>query len=122
MKNETLAKFIALIAITFILALANTAYGQTSAFVYQGKLNDGTLAANGTYQFQFKLFDAVSGGNQIGQTIADLPATVSNGIFAVNLDFGASSFDGSARFLEIGVRLNGSAQPYTTLNPRQQVT
>jgi hypothetical protein len=104
-----------------LLSFAASAFGQTSAFVYQGKLNDGATAANGTYQFQFKLFDAVNGGNQVGQTIADLPATVTNGIFAVNLDFGAASFDGAARFLEISVRLSGG-QSYTTLNPRQPVT
>src|SRR5829696_2823917 len=113
-------RFVTIFTFIFLLCAA-PAFAQTSAFVYQGKLTDGASAANGTYQFQFKLFDAATGGSQIGQTIADLPATVTNGIFAVNLDFGASKFDGSARFLEIGVRLNGSGQPYTTLNPRQQV-
>lgn len=111
--------FIFIIAILFS---AGSVFGQTTAFVYQGKLTDGAVAANGTYQFEFKLYDAASGGNQIGQTIQDLPATVTNGIFAVNLDFGASSFDGSSRYLEIAVRLNGSGQPYTLLNPRQVVT
>jgi hypothetical protein len=100
---------------------ATVAYAQTSAFVYQGKLNDGAAAANGTYQFEFKLFDAASGGGQVGQTLSDLPATVTNGIFAVSLDFGANSFTGAARYLEISVRLNGSGQPYTLLNPRQAV-
>jgi hypothetical protein len=47
---------------------------------------------------------------------------VSNGLFAVTLDFGASAFNGSARWLEIGVRTNGSADPYTVLRPRQPIT
>lgn len=106
----------------FVLFFTISTFAQTSAFVYQGKLNDGALAATGTYQFQFKLYDAASGGNQIGQAITDLPATVTGGIFAVNLDFGANSFDGAPRYLEIGVRLSGSAQPYTLLNPRQAIT
>jgi hypothetical protein len=122
MKNALFTKFIALIAFTFVFALGNAAYAQTTAFTFQGKLNDGAVAANGTYQFQFKLYNAASGGNQIGSAIADLPATVTSGIFAVSLDFGAASFDGAARYLEIGVRLNGSGQPYTILNPRQAVT
>jgi hypothetical protein len=105
-----------------IFSFGARALAQTSAFVYQGKLQDGGIAANGTYQFEFKLFDAAAGGNQIGSTISNLPATVTNGIFAVNLDFGASNFDGTPRFLEIGVRLNGSNQPFTLLNPRQAVT
>ncbi len=115
MKNKLL--FI-LLAVIFS---AGAAFAQSSSFTFQGKLNDGAIAANGTYQFQFKLYDAAAGDNQVGQTIADIPATVTNGIFAVNLDFGAASFDGAARFIEIGVRLNGGGQNYTILNPRQAV-
>jgi carbonic anhydrase/acetyltransferase-like protein (isoleucine patch superfamily) len=109
-----------LVLLISLLSFGATAFAQTTSFTYQGKLNDGALPANGTYQFQFKLFDQASGGNQVGQTIADLPATVTNGIFAVNLDFGASSFDGAARFIEISVKSGG--QSYTTLSPRQPVT
>ena len=112
--------YIAIIA--FVLFFTVDATAQTSAFVFQGKLNDGSLAANGSYQFTFTLHDAASGGNQIGQTITDLSATVTNGIFAVNLDFGANSFDGAARFIEVGVRMSGTGQNYTILNPRQAVT
>ncbi len=115
MTNKLFYIFIA------IIFLASTVSAQTTSFTFQGKLNDGAVAANGTYQFQFKLYDAATGGNQVGQTIADLPATVANGIFAVNLDFGAASYNGAARFIEVGVRLNGGGQPYTILNPRQAV-
>jgi hypothetical protein len=97
-------------------------FAQTTSFVYQGKLHDGGVAATGTYQFQFKLYDASSGGSQVGQTLADVPAAVNGGVFAVNLDFGAAAFSGAARFLEIAVRLNGSGQPYTVLNPRQPIS
>lgn len=112
--------FIAIFA--FVLFFTASASAQTSAFVFQGKLNDGGIPANGTYQFTFTMYDASAGGNQIGQTITDLPATVTNGIFAVNLDFGANAFDGAARFIEVGVRMNGTGQNYTILNPRQAVT
>ncbi len=114
--------FIGLITIVSLFIFTTASKAQTSAFTFQGKLNDGGTAANGTYQFQFKLYDTASGGSQLGSSIADLPATVTSGIFSVNLDFGANAFDGAARFLEIGVRLNGSGQPYTILNPRQTVT
>ncbi len=114
-------QFILLFTFVCLFSTANI-FAQTTGFVYQGKLSDGAQAANGTYQFEFKLFDAASGGNQVGQTISNLPATVANGIFAVNLDFGASSFDGSPRYLEISVRLNNSGQGYTLLTPRQAVT
>ena len=106
--------FINLVLLISLLSFGATAFAQTSAFVYQGKLNDGGAVANGAYQFEFRLYDAASGGNQIGNAISNLPATVTNGIFAVNLDFGANAFDGAARYLEISVRLNGSGQNYTT--------
>ena len=114
-------RFILLFTFIFLSSTANL-FAQVSAFVYQGKLQDGGAAANGTYQFEFKLFDAASGGSQIGQTLSNVPATVTNGIFTVNLDFGVASYSGAARFLDISVRLSGSGQPYTNLNPRQEVT
>jgi hypothetical protein len=36
-------------------------------------LTDNGVPASGSFQMQFKLFDALSGGAQIGSTIADLP-------------------------------------------------
>lgn len=70
---------------------------------------------------QFKLYDtvAVGSGAQKGSTITQLAALVTNGVFSVNLDFGAADFDGSPRFLEISVRRSGGS--YSTLAPRQQV-
>ena len=48
--------------------------------------------------------------------------TVANGVFAVQLDFGAAAFSGADRFIEIGVRAAGSGEAYTVLSPRQQLT
>ncbi len=87
----------------------------TSAFTYQGRLNDAGQPANGTYAMQFALFDAAAGGAQIGSTISNATVQVVGGIFTVNLDFGANSFNGAARFLEITVS-------NVTLTPRQQLT
>ncbi len=103
-----------------IFALAFTISAQTTAFNYQGKLTDQGNAANGAYQMQFKLFDAVSGGAQIGNALSDVPVTVSQGVFAVKLDFGANAFSGANRWLEIAVRRN-SGESYTTLSPREQI-
>ncbi|MFN0111094.1 MAG: tail fiber domain-containing protein [Blastocatellia bacterium] len=96
---------------------------QSTAFSYQGRLNDGANAANGTYEIQFKLFDAVTGGTQVGATFIPTPAgvVVTNGAFTVTLDFGATAFPGANRWLEISVKPpNGAA--FTTLTPRQRVT
>ena len=95
---------------------------QTSIFTYQGRLTDASSAANGTYQMQFALYDAASGGTQIGSTVTNPNVDVSAGVFAVQLDFGTVAFNaGSDRYLEIAVkRLSDAA--YTTLSPRQQLT
>lgn len=121
-KEISFVKIRNLLIIIFIFQTASMAFGQTSSFVYQGKLQDGGIAANGTYQFEFRLYDAATNGNQVGQAISNVAATVANGIFAVDLDFGVGSFNGAQRFLEISVRLGNSGQPYTTLGPRQPVT
>jgi hypothetical protein len=92
-----------------------------SAFTYQGNLTDGGVPANGTFDFQFDLFDAVSGGNQIGATIVQtLP--VSSALFTTELDFGTAPYTGRALWLQIGVRVSGTSAAFTLLSPRQPVT
>src|SRR5262249_20184883 len=87
-------------------------------------LTDSGNPANGNYDLQFKLFDTVTvgTGTQQGATITNPTVQVAGGIFNVTLDFGTSVFDGTARYLEIGVRPAGSPNPYTVLSPRQQIT
>jgi hypothetical protein len=93
---------------------------QGTAFTYQGRLNDGINPANGTYNLRFALFDALTVGNQVGSPLTNSPVNVSNGLFTVTLDFGAN-FPGADRWLEIGVRTNGSGT-FFTLSPRQKIT
>lgn len=89
-----------------------------SAFTYQGRLLDGSLPANGTYDLEFKLFDAAAAGAQKGATITKEDVAVTNGLFTVDLDFGASSvFNGQALWLQVGVRPGPSADPFTALAP-----
>ena len=104
-----------------ILFGAAVAFGQASSFTYQGRLTDGGTAANGNYDLQFALFDSASGGTQIASTQTLNTVAVSNGVFSVTLDFGASSFPGANRFLEISARPSGAGS-FTLLTPRQQVT
>jgi len=113
-------RFINIIAAVALFMTANT-FAQTSSFVYQGKLHDGVLAANGNYQFEFRLYDAATGGNLVGQAVTGVNTMVIGGVFAVDLDFGAAAFNGETRFIDISVRLASSSQPYTPLNPRQRI-
>jgi hypothetical protein len=96
----------------------------TTAFTYQGKLTDGGYPANGEFELEFKLYDApnVDTGTQQGATLQRDPVTASAGVFTVTLDFGANVFSGADRYLEIGVRPDGSANAYTVLAPRQPIT
>jgi len=88
----------------------------STAFTYQGRLNDGGSPANGTYDFLFYMYDAQSDGNFLSNYgVPNL--TVSDGYFTVQLDFGSGAFTGEARWLEIWVRKSGQAD-YTTLSPR----
>jgi hypothetical protein len=113
----------------FLLFLFNAApvIAQTTGFTYQGKLTNNTgNPLSGQYDFQFKLFDTDGTGlpgTQQGTTQTATNITVTNGIFTVQLDFGAcaSCFNGAARFLEIAVRVAGGGS-YTTLAPRQPIT
>jgi hypothetical protein len=92
-----------------------------TAFTYQGRLTDGGSPANGEYDFRFELYDAVSGGSQVGSMVPKENTAVTDGLFTVELNFGSGVFNGDARYLEIGVR-PGSGGTYTTLSPRQALT
>jgi hypothetical protein len=110
--------------VTVLVSLCCTklVLAQGTTFTYQGKLTDAGNPANGNYDLQFKLFDALSSGAQQGATLVRNPVTVSAGVFTVTLDFGANVFTGATRYLEIGVRPAGSGSAYTILSPRQPIT
>jgi len=74
---------------------------------------------NGTADLRFRLYDALSGGNQVGLQITKGNVTVSAGVFNVELDFGVSAFNGDERWLEIDVRSPSGPGTYETLSPRQ---
>lgn len=112
-----------ILAIGIIFVCSFGVQAQTTAFTYQGRLTDGVMAANGTYQMEFKLFDALAAGGQIGSTITNNTVSVVNGVFTVNLDFGSSPFTtGANRWLEISVRKAADSPGFTLLTPRQQIT
>jgi len=108
--------------VTHLILAAASLPAQTTAFTYQGRLQEGAQPADGSYDLQFSLADACSNGNYVATSLTCAAVPVSNGLFAVTLDFGGGVFDGSPRWLEVGVRTNGSSDPYTLLSPRQAIT
>ena len=87
---------------------------------YQGQLSDNGSPASGDYEFSFELYDTPAGITQVGSTVTQVLA-VTDGLFTATPSFG-NVFDGTALYLEIGVRPNGSVDPYTILTPRQTLT
>ncbi len=96
-----------------------------TAFTYQGHLYDANYAANGQYDFAFKLYDANVGGSKVGTDVNLADVDVIDAYFTVELDFNdVNAFNGEARWLVIGVRVGDMNDPnsYTILSPRQEVT
>jgi hypothetical protein len=75
---------------------------------FQGRLTDpgtGNAVADGTYNINFAIYDAASGGTELWST--SLSPTVTGGLFNVDLaeadSFPAGLFESSPRYLEVGV-------------------
>lgn len=124
MKRSNRNSICTLFLAFFLCVLGSlTVLAQGTAFTYQSRLSDNGALANGTYDLEFSLFDALNGGTQIGATLAKPNVTLSNGVFIVQLDFGANAFtSGGLRFLQIGVRKASTSDAFTTLSPRTEIT
>jgi hypothetical protein len=122
MANEGMGKRLLWLLVLLIAVAPLPLRSQGSMFTYQGRLVDGGQPANGAYDLQFSLSSTLYEKGYIGPTLTVAPVQVQNGSFTVLLDFGAGVFDGSERWLEIGVRPDGSKDLYTVLSPRQPIT
>ena len=126
-KNSMKTKFKSLLTALTVALLStinhqlSTCSAQGTAFTYQGRLNFNGNPAAGNFDVRFAVFDANTNGNQLGVTLTNSATAVTNGLFAVTLDFGAGIFTGPSRWLEIAARTNGGGA-FTTLTPRQWMT
>jgi endosialidase-like protein/collagen triple helix repeat protein len=91
----------------------------SSSITYQGELRDANGPVVGNTDLQFRLFDALTGGVQIGPVLQLLGTPLVDGRFTAELDFGAGTFAADARWLEIDV-FDGAT--FVTLSPRQPIT
>jgi hypothetical protein len=103
----------------------NTANGPAvvgTTFTYEGQLTDedGDLV-EGVYDFEFKVFDAPTSGNQLGNNVTKDNVTVQVGRFTVEQDFGQRVFTGAVRYLETAVRPGQRIDAYTPLETRQRL-
>lgn len=90
-----------------------------TAITYQGRLTDAGLPANGLYDIQVCLFDALVAGDELDCVDSD-DVPVEGGLFTLELDFGPV-FRGDEAWLELRVRPGEDSGGYTTLAPRQAV-
>ena len=118
---QNLGMVLVLLAVSIFNAQLSTVFAQGTAFTYQGELQNNGLPAKGTYNLMFSLFNTSSGGSAIAGPVTTNGVVVSNGLFAVLIDFGPGVFIGTNYWLEIGVESNGISS-FTTLAPRQQLT
>src|ERR1043166_9915590 len=118
MKKKNSLRFI--VVGWVLVGWANLLHGQSTAFSYQGRLNENGNPATGSYDLQFTLCTAATNGSALG-VVTNSSVAISNGLFTVLLDFGAAVFNGGARWLQIGVRPGGSGVTFSVLQPRQPV-
>ena len=108
-----------LLSLAVLTTLPTLAASLGTAFTYQGRLERAGGPVTADCDMQFELYNAAQEGAQVGTTIAaTVPVTQS--LFTAELDFGAASFTGEDRWLELDVRCPLDAL-YTTL-PRQPIT
>lgn len=110
-----------------VACIPGLAAAQSTAFTYQGELKNAGNPASGPHDIRFKLFDAASGGAQIGSTVCVDNVQVTGGRFTATIDFGQQFANVSARHLEVEVRADSGLDcsntgGYTTLSPRQSIT
>jgi hypothetical protein len=99
-------------ALCVLIPLVLTAAPVDTSFTYQGRLNN-SAPANGSVSLEFGLWDAATGGNNVGSPARlSRTAPVANWVFTVDLDFGQAAFNGESRWLEI--RIDGVLQPKRT--------
>jgi hypothetical protein len=100
-------------------------YGQIMTFTYQGQLKLDGLPLTDSADFAVTLWDALEEGTMIGPVNYLDDVLVANGLFTLELDFGATAFNGHPRFLEIALRSPHDPDDvtgYTTLDPRQRIS
>jgi hypothetical protein len=93
-----------------------------SRFSYQGQLMRNGVPVNGSCDLEFRLHDDGTNDLQLGlpQALSNVP--IKNGLFTVQLAFGADLIKGFERWIAIWVRCPSGSGGWTPLAPRQPLT
>ena len=114
--------FLPLLALIGAAASASAQGPVNTLMTYQGQLRlHGQPVHNVTCDVQFSLWDAPTGGLQVGATLTRT-VLVRNGLFNVaDLDYGGL-FDGGARWLQLAARCPTGVGSFAVLSPRAALT
>jgi hypothetical protein len=91
-----------------------------TSFIYQGRLLENGIPANGLFDFRCQLYDTMEFGSLVSSTVTNAAVPVANGLFVLNLDFGLNVYNGQERWLLVTMRTN-NALNFTALTPRQRL-
>ncbi len=109
---------------------ALTTFGEPTSFTYQGQLKQQGWPLADLVDMRFTLFtseaaEASVAGPIVFDGLAFPAIQVTNGLFSVELDFGAEAFQQGGQWLQVEVRAPhdpNDLDAYTTLTPRQHIT
>ena len=90
-------------------------------FTYQGQLRNAGALVNGPVDLRITLWDSDVAGGQVGPINNYQAVPITEGRFALGLNFGATAFDGSNRWVQLEFRSPAGSGQYLTLNPRDKI-
>lgn len=108
------------ICLGLLFGVTSLSSAQNTSFTYQGRLIGPGGPADGTYDIRFALYTNALGTIATG-VLTNSAVAVSSGLFTTSLDFG-NVFDGTAYWLELGVRPSSLGGDFSVLAPRQALT
>jgi hypothetical protein len=111
------------LAATLVAAAAFRGSGQPleSTFTYQGQLRNAGQLVNGNVDVRFTLWDSDVGGTQIGNANSFTNYPLTDGRFALGLNFGTGAFNGDQRWVQVEFRNPAGSGQYLTLAPRDKI-
>ena len=93
----------------------------SDSFAYQGRLEQDGVPGSGNFDFEFSLFAVATGGTALVTLPPLTNVPVINGLFSVQLNFGAGRFVGDERWIEVRVKPSASGS-FALLGQRQAIT
>jgi hypothetical protein len=98
----------------FLQSMERPVCGQTTAVIFQGRIESAFTPPDGIYDLKLQLFDSAGGGLAASGVLQAIGAPVTNATFVVIGDFGAEAYTGANRWLEVAYRSNSLSGDFQT--------